>query len=111
VTPAARVSAAIEILDEILAGSAAEKALTNWARRSRFAGAKDRAAIRDHVFDALRCRRSFAALGGGETGRGLMIGELRAANADLSDIFSGLGHARASRLPGARSRGRGPRYA
>ena len=95
-TPAARVSAAIEILDEILAGSAAEKALTNWARRSRFAGAKDRAAIRDHVFDALRCRRSFAALGGGETGRGLMIGELRAANADLSDIFSGLGHAPAA---------------
>lgn len=92
-TPAARVSAAIEILDEFLAGSPAEKALTNWARRSRFAGAKDRAAIRDHVFDALRCRRSFAALGGSETGRGLMVGELRAANGDLADIFSGIGHA------------------
>lgn len=92
-TPAARVAAAIEILDEILEGSPAEKALTNWGRRSRFAGAKDRAAIRDHVFDALRCRRSFAALGGNERGRGLMIGELRAANADLSEIFSGIGHA------------------
>ncbi len=95
-TPAARVSAAIEILDEILAGNPAEKALTNWGRRSRFAGSKDRAAIRDHVFDALRCRRSFAALGGGETGRGLMLGELQAANANLSDIFSGSGHAPAA---------------
>ena len=94
--PAARVAAAIEILDEILAGQPAEKALTNWGRRSRFAGAKDRAAIRDHVFDALRCRRSFAALGGSETGRGLMIGELRAATADLSELFSGLGHAPAA---------------
>jgi 16S rRNA (cytosine967-C5)-methyltransferase len=96
VIPAARVAAAIEILDEILAGQPAEKSLTNWARRSRFAGAKDRAAIRDHVFDALRCRRSFAALGGSETGRGLMIGELRAANADLSEIFCGSGHAPAA---------------
>ena len=95
-TPAARVAAAIEILDEILAGHPAEKALSNWGRRSRFAGAKDRAAIRDHVFDALRCRRSFAALGGSETGRGLMFGELRAANADLSEIFSGIGHAPAA---------------
>ncbi len=37
-TPGARVQAAIEILDEILAGQAAEKTLTNWGRRSRFAG-------------------------------------------------------------------------
>ena len=37
----------------------------------RFAGSGDRAAIRDHVFEAIRCRRSFAALGGAETGRGL----------------------------------------
>ena len=94
--PAARVAAAIDILDEILEGQPAEKALTNWGRRSRFAGAKDRAAIRDLVFDAFRCRRSFAALGGSETGRGLMIGELRAANAALSEIFSGVGHAPAA---------------
>ena len=69
-TPAARLSAAIGILDQILHGSPAEKALVNWARAARFAGSGDRAAIRDLVFDALRCRRSFAALGGGETGRG-----------------------------------------
>jgi len=52
-TPAARVAAAIEILDDWLAGVPAEKALTNWARGHRFAGSGDRAAIRDHVFDGL----------------------------------------------------------
>ena len=31
-TPAARYAAAIDILDKMLAGEAAEKALTNWAR-------------------------------------------------------------------------------
>jgi len=46
VTPAARVAAAIEILDLILDGSSPEKALTGWGRSHRFAGSKDRAAIR-----------------------------------------------------------------
>ena len=88
-TPAARVQAAIEILSEILEGAPAEKSLSNWARRSRFAGSKDRAAIRDHVFQALRCRRSYAALGGAMTGRGLMLGALRDAGGDAAQIFSG----------------------
>ncbi|KIC42791.1 SAM-dependent methlyltransferase [Ruegeria sp. ANG-R] len=88
-TPAARVQASIEILDDILAGAPVEKALTGWARRSRFAGSKDRAAIRDHVFDALRCKRSFAALGGAETGRGLMIGAIRSFGGDSGQLFTG----------------------
>ena len=67
-TPNARVAAAIEILDGILAGAPAEQHLTRWARGHRFAGSGDRAAIRDHVFDALRRRRSAAALGGGAGG-------------------------------------------
>lgn len=92
-TPAARIAAAIEILDAILAGEPAEKALTNWGRRSRFAGSGDRHAVRDHVFGALRCRRSFAAMGGGRHGRGLMIGALRAAGADPALTFTGEGHA------------------
>lgn len=92
-TPAARASAAITILDRILAGVPAEQALVNWARGSRFAGSGDRAAVRDLVFDALRCRRSFAALGGGETGRGLVLGGLRAAGADVDALFTGEGHA------------------
>lgn len=91
--PAARLSAAIEILDDILDGTAAEKALTNWARRSRFAGSKDRAAVRDHVFDALRCKRSFADLGGAETGRGIVLGLLRAQGVAVGEMFTGVGHA------------------
>ncbi|WP_420567272.1 RsmB/NOP family class I SAM-dependent RNA methyltransferase [Thalassovita sp.] len=92
-TPAARVQAAAELLDQILDGTPAEKALTGWARRSRFAGSKDRAAIRDHVFDALRNLRSYGALGGARTGRGLMIGALRAAGQDPAELFTGQGHA------------------
>ncbi|GAA4229656.1 16S rRNA (cytosine967-C5)-methyltransferase [Sagittula marina] len=92
-TPAARVQAAIEILDRVQAGEAAEKALTSWGRRARFAGSKDRAAIRDHVFDVLRMWRSTAALGGGETGRARMIGLFRAHGQDPAELFTGQGHA------------------
>ena len=92
-TPAARVQAAIEILDAYLAGKPAEQALTGWARRSRFAGSKDRAAVRDHVFDALRSQRSLAALGGAETGRGLMLGACRRDGVDPAAVFTGEGHA------------------
>ena len=91
-TPGARVAAAIEILDDILGGAAPEKALTGWGRGHRFAGSKDRAAIRDHVFSALRCRASFAWLGGAETGRGIMLGAMRDAG-HLNEMFNGEGHA------------------
>jgi 16S rRNA (cytosine967-C5)-methyltransferase len=93
VTPAARIAAAVGLLDQWLAGEPAERALTNWGRANRFAGSGDRAAIRDHVFDAIRCRRSFAARGGAETGRGLMIGALREAGVDPATLFTGEGHA------------------
>ena len=92
-TPAARIAAAIEVLDAILTGAPAEKVLTAWGRDNRYAGSGDRAAIRDHVFDALRRRRSYAALGGAETGRGIMLGALRAAGTDPGLIFTGQGHA------------------
>lgn len=92
-TPEARVAAAIDLLDLWLGGASAEQALTGWARKNRYAGSGDRAAIRDQVFDAIRCRRSFAALGGAETGRGLMIGALKAAGRDPGEVFTGQGHA------------------
>lgn len=92
-TPGARVAAAIEILDTIAAGSAAEQALTQWARRSRFAGSKDRAAVRDHVFDALRRLRSAGAAGGGPGGRAVMLGLLREDGIDPAQVFTGVGHA------------------
>ncbi|MEL6521152.1 MAG: RsmB/NOP family class I SAM-dependent RNA methyltransferase [Pseudomonadota bacterium] len=91
--PAARVAAAIDILDRVLAGDPAERCLTNWARSNRYAGSGDRHAVRDLVFDAIRCRRSYAALGGALTGRGLMIGALRAAGTPVETVFDGEGYA------------------
>ena len=91
-TPAARVSAAIEILDRILAGEPPEPALTNWGRAHRFAGSGDRQAIRDHVFDGLRRRASWAALGGEATGRGLMLGWARETGVE-AQIFTDAPHA------------------
>ncbi|MHA7877257.1 RsmB/NOP family class I SAM-dependent RNA methyltransferase [Roseivivax sp.] len=92
-TPGARVQAAAEILDRVAGGMAAEQALTRWARGARFAGSKDRAAVRDHVFDALRMWRSAAAAGGGTTGRARMIGLLRQQGLAPEELFTGEGHA------------------
>lgn len=100
-TPAARISAAIDCLDAIAAGENAERVLTSWARSNRFAGSKDRAAIRDHVFSALRCLRSYGWLGGGNgsdrleeaSGRALMIGALRAEGTPPESLFTGEGYA------------------
>lgn len=92
VTPAARIAAAITVLDEILSGLPAEQALLRWSRASRFAGSGDRAALRDLVFGALRRRDSLAAIGGARTGRGLMIGHARASGLELARIFTGQGH-------------------
>ena len=107
-TPAARHQAAIEILDQVLDRVPAEKALIGWARRSRFAGSGDRAAIRDLVFDALRCLRSCAARGGALTGRGLILGLLRGQGADPEAVFTGQGHAPAPLTPEERAAGRDP---
>jgi len=93
VTPGARVAAAIEVLERIRGGEPAEKALTNWARTARYAGSKDRAALRDHVFSVLRCWRSCAAWGGGEDGRALLLGSLRLQGIDADTVFTGEGHA------------------
>lgn len=98
-TPGARVSAAIEVLDAWLAGAPVEQALTNWARGARYAGAKDRAALRDHVYDVLRARGSCAQLGSGGDGRALMLGLLRLHALDPAAYFTGIGHAPAPLAP------------
>lgn len=103
-TPSARLAAAISVLDRHLAGEPVERALTNWGRASRFAGSGDRAAVRDLVFDALRRRRSAAAMGGGLTGRGLVLGLMREAGQEA--LFSGEGHAPAP--PGPEEAGSEP---
>ena len=91
-TPAARLAAASAVMDQVLSGDPAEKALTNWGRGARYAGSGDRAAVRDLVFDMLRRRRSCAALGGAETGRGLALGLLRARGQDPEALFTGGAH-------------------
>ena len=89
-TPGARVAAAIDILERILEAEPAEKALTGWARRARYAGSKDRAAVRDHVYDVLRRRNSCAARGGAATGaRGLMLGLMRQDGQAVETLFTG----------------------
>ncbi len=91
-TPGAHVAAKIEVLDAILLGVAAEKALTNWGRSNRFAGSKDRANIRDLVFQAIRCRRSAGAWPDASSARAWAIGALRANEVDPVQLFTGVGH-------------------
>ena len=58
-TPAARVQTAIELLDAVVEaarnkGAPADRILSNWFKSNRFAGSKDRRAIRDLVYRAIR---------------------------------------------------------
>ncbi len=86
-TPAARIGAAIHIMDRILAGEFAERVIKDWGRKNRYAGSKDRAAIGDIVFDVLRKRSSFEASGGGVSGRALLLGYVRANGEDPETLF------------------------
>lgn len=88
-TPAARLSAAIEILDRILVGDPATLVLTNWGRQSRYAGSRDRAAVRDIVYDCLRKKRSYAAPFHKETGRALVISHAAETTDNWQSLFSG----------------------
>ncbi len=58
-TPAARVQAAIEILDLVIAaargnGPPADRVITEWFRTRRFAGSSDRRAVRELAYGAIR---------------------------------------------------------
>ena len=54
-TPAARVQAAIEILQELeTTALPADRFIRDWFRPRRYAGSKDRAAVAERVFDVLR---------------------------------------------------------
>jgi 16S rRNA (cytosine967-C5)-methyltransferase len=77
-TPAARVSAAIEVLADIEARHRpAAEALKDWGLSHRFAGSGDRAAIAGLVYDALRRRASSAHLMMSVEPRAVMLGMLR----------------------------------
>ena len=84
-TPSARLSAAIEVLDDIVARRRpAADALKDWGLARRFAGSKDRAAIASLVYDALRHKASSAWVMGFEEvaeapPRAILIGALSLA--------------------------------
>ncbi len=76
-TPAARLSAAIDVLGSIDAQRIpAANALKDWGQAHRFAGSGDRAAIAGLVFDVLRRRASSSFLLNDDTPRARVLGML-----------------------------------
>ena len=86
-TPGAHIAAAIEVLDQILAGKNAEASLIKWGRSNRFAGSADRNAIRDLVFDALRQKNSLTKRSKNISGRSWIIALLKKREVDLDEYF------------------------
>src|ERR1700719_4647367 len=77
-TPAARLSAAIELIDTIDAQRVpAAKALKEWGTAHRYAGSGDRAAISGLIWDVLRRRASSAWIMDEDTPRARLLGMLR----------------------------------
>lgn len=87
-TPAARVQTAIEILDQIAAaaregGAPADAIFAEAMRVRRYAGSKDRRAVRELVYAAIRAVRSAP-----ESGRAAMVA-LADQDAELAVLFDG----------------------
>jgi 16S rRNA (cytosine967-C5)-methyltransferase len=77
-TPAARLSAAIELIDTIDAQRVpAAKALKEWGTAHRYAGSGDRAAISGLIWDVLRRQSSAAYLMQDDSARARLLGMLR----------------------------------
>jgi 16S rRNA (cytosine967-C5)-methyltransferase len=77
-TPAARLSAAIEVIADLEARRRpAGDALKDWGLTHRFAGSSDRAGIGGLVYDALRRKASSAWLMGEASPRAAILGMLR----------------------------------
>lgn len=87
-TPSARVQSAIELLDSIVEaarskGPPADRILAEWFRGHRFAGSKDRRAIRELVYAAIRACGPVPP-----NGRGAML-RLAAEDPALAALFDG----------------------
>ena len=96
-TPAARLAAAIEVIDQVaVVRAGADEVLKAWGRAHRFAGSKDRKAIAETVFCAFRARGRSAWRMGADDGRALVLGLLRWAEElpqdDIAVLFSGEGY-------------------
>src|SRR3954469_19834411 len=87
-TPAARLSAAIELIEIIEAQRVpAAKALKDWGTSHRFAGSGDRAAIAGLVWDVLRRRASAAWVMEDDSPRARLLGMLKLERAlDVATI-------------------------
>jgi 16S rRNA (cytosine967-C5)-methyltransferase len=95
-TPAARVQAAIELLDGIIAaaregGAAADALIARYFKARRYAGSKDRRAVRDLVYRAIR-RAGEPPV----SGRAAMLG-LAGDEPELVLLFDGSPHGPAPR--------------
>lgn len=98
-TPSARVQAAIELLDSIIvaareSGAAADTLIARYFKERRYAGSKDRRAVRDLVYAAIRLCGDRP-----ETGRSAML-VLAAQQPDLAELFDGSVHGPAPIGPG-----------
>ena len=90
-TPQARVQAAIEILDAVIAaarggGAPADRIITEWFRTRRFAGSKDRRAVRELVYAAIRGCGPVPA-----SGRAAML-RVAQGDAAVAALFDGARH-------------------
>jgi len=106
-TPSARVQAAIELLDLIIeaartAGSAADNVIAAYFKTRRYAGSKDRRAVREHVYRAIRRSGERPA-----SGRAAMLG-LAQDDPELPALFDGSAHGPAPLAAGERPAPWGP---
>ena len=90
-TPAARVQAAIDCLDQIVAaardgGAAADTLVQRYFATRRYAGSKDRRAVRALIYAVIRAIGERPA-----SGRAAMLGYARAAEPALLELFDGAG--------------------
>ncbi|MDG2004655.1 MAG: RsmB/NOP family class I SAM-dependent RNA methyltransferase [Novosphingobium sp.] len=91
-TPAARVQAAIDILDLVITaarenGPPADRIVAGWFRSRRFAGSSDRRGVRELVYGAIRSCGDLPA-----DGRAAML-RLTEVEPHLLDLFDGSNHA------------------
>jgi 16S rRNA (cytosine967-C5)-methyltransferase len=94
-TPAARIQAAIELLDAIIEcarkkGAPADRLISEYFRARRYAGSKDRRAVRELVYGAIRLCGPVPL-----TGRSAMLA-MAAQDAAIAPLFDGSAHAPAA---------------
>jgi 16S rRNA (cytosine967-C5)-methyltransferase len=90
-TPAARLSAAIELIETIDTQRVpAAKALKEWGTAHRYAGSGDRAAVSGLIWDVLRRRASSAWIMDDDTARARLLGMLRLERGLDTDVIAAL---------------------